>query len=471
MKKRTFTLIIFLCLFIFNSIYGQEPPNPGFENWTSATLFSDPEPYNTFNFLAFLSAGSANITEVSGVTGSAARVETIESFLGDTIPGLMAIGDIFSGDFSGGAAFSSQPDSLTGFFRYDIMPGDTATIITVFKLNTFPVGFGFFQITGSQADFTLQAFDIPDIFFPVDTMMFIVSSGDYPGSWIEIDDLLFTVSNDQIPNNDFEIWNEAVLEEADGWNAFNLLPVLIGSTPPLTKTTDAFNGNFAARLETVETNFFGDMDTIGFLSTAQIDPNTGEFTGGNIPFDYDNNAEFSLVYKYIPVDNNDALVNLVFSDNGNIVHDTIFEIPESADYTGISYYLDIPAFADSVNITFASSDFREDSYHVVPGDVLYLDNMFFSITFNTSEIKYNELLKSYPNPANESLTIDYKDLNIQPESVIFYDLQGRAVLKKRVDGFQNRRLDVNISALNPGMYIYVIKAQEGSYSGKIRVAR
>ena len=63
--------------------------------------------------------------------------------------------------------------------------------------------------------------------------------------------LLFRVSFSQsntIDNGDFENWTTTSTTEADNWNSFNSLMVSIGAPENLIKTTDAYNGTYAAQL-------------------------------------------------------------------------------------------------------------------------------------------------------------------------------------------------------------------------------
>ena len=159
-------------------------PNGGFEDWSDNYLFSEPPPYFTSNFQYFLETGQGNVTEVPGVNGSAARLETVDDG-NEIIPGSMVLANIDNGNLTGGAPFASEPDSLTGYFRYSIPNGDTATITMFFTASGFPVNIVSIPIIGEELSFTYHAFDLPTFFATPDTVIaFIASSGaNTPSNW------------------------------------------------------------------------------------------------------------------------------------------------------------------------------------------------------------------------------------------------------------------------------------------------
>ncbi len=469
-----FTLGLVFLSFGMSNLFGQIP-NHSFEFWETIPYYENVEPYATSNFGSYVNTGVPNITQVPGVTGSAVRMETVQGVLGDTLIGSLVSGNIFTQNFEGGSPYNDTPDSIGGYFRYDIPAGDSALIFVIFNndLVSFQVAVGGGTIGGVQPDFTYISFPISEFSLAPDSVSVLITSGNIfnapaPGGWIEIDDLKFINVDDQLPNCNFEEWNEVADEKPFNWSAANILPVLLGQAPPMTKTSDASDGNFALRLETVQTTFFASIDTLGIFSTGVFNPASGDFEGGNVAFlSNSDNIEFNFQYKYLPVSDNVGLVNLLFTDSlENEILDTIYEIPPATEYTTINYGVNLPVEADFVQITFASSDYREESYFVEVGDVLFVDALGFAVTVNTDDLIFSDILKTYPNPVNDLLTINTGGISSVLNYITFYDLNGRAVLRKRV-GATTSKLQLDVSSLSSGMYFYVLMTEEGEYSGKV----
>src|SRR5690349_10503597 len=104
---------------IYNLLYAQIP-NPSFENWTSVTKFY-PEVWRTYGI----------VTRVPGVGGTwAARLQSDPRDPGS--PGAVIYGDP-ENNFAGGVPCSGRPDSAVGYFRYHILPGDSAWFLVFLK--------------------------------------------------------------------------------------------------------------------------------------------------------------------------------------------------------------------------------------------------------------------------------------------------------------------------------------------------
>ena len=134
--KKNYTLLVLFLIAFFTSKLTAQVPNGGFENWYNNYLFSEPLPYFTSNFQAYLSMGEGNVTEVTGETNSAVRLETVDDG-NELIPGTMILANVQNGNVEGGYPFSQEPDSITGNFRYSIPSGDTAAILLFFYMGWY----------------------------------------------------------------------------------------------------------------------------------------------------------------------------------------------------------------------------------------------------------------------------------------------------------------------------------------------
>ena len=141
--KKTTTLIA--CLLVTAWAFAQNIPNRGFEEWYTDSLFETPAGWNTSNFWIYFESGETNVHRTTESHGGnyALEMETIQLF-DDTISGVAFSNGNIDGDdldsltFTGGFPYSQQPDSLTGWFNYDLEPGDSALVLVAFKTNGIP---------------------------------------------------------------------------------------------------------------------------------------------------------------------------------------------------------------------------------------------------------------------------------------------------------------------------------------------
>lgn len=92
----------------------------------------------------------------------------------------------------------------------------------------------------------------------------------------------------------------------------------------------------------------------------------------------------------------------------------------------------------------------------------------FDLTLNTSLIENPIINKvvAYPNPFNNYINFDLKDLNSNYVEVTIFDINGRLILTENVNP-KDYTFKLDISFLNKGIYFYQIKAEEDVISGKL----
>ncbi len=476
MKKNYILLVLFLTAF-FSSKLTAQVPNGGFENWHVNYLFSEPLPYFTSNFQAYLALGEGNVLEVPGETNSAVRLETVTDG-NEIIPGTIILANIQNGNVNGGYPFTSEPTSISGDFRYDISPADTAALLLFFTWDGFPVNILSIPITGALPNFTYQTFDIPTFLSPPDSVLVLVasSSGESPaaGSWIEIDNLLFDASPEQLPNNGFDDWTDLETEEPEDWSSANYFSVLSNSTIVATKSTDAHTGNFALRLETAEISFFGqNPDTIGYISTGSIGD---EGIEGGFPYN-DQPDMLTGYYKYTPVGNDTAVVNVSFSkyNSGTGETDSLYEylvqLPPVSTYTKFEIPISLSEMPDTANLAIGSSNYEEEGNYLGIGSVLLIDDVQFEFIDGTVVPLFYEEVLLYPNPANDYTNLDLNTIKGDVRSIQFFDALGRNALFVEKPEQTGNSLKINTVKLSNGIYWYLIKTDAGDFSGKLLIER
>lgn len=93
------------------------------------------------------------------------------------------------------------------------------------------------------------------------------------------------------------------------------------------------------------------------------------------------------------------------------------------------------------------------------------------ISTNTSSIKKdNQLVKIFPNPTKNSITVTYPFKN-ENHTVIISNLLGETVFSKQTEGLVSEKFLLNIEELNSGYYLLQIKSNTGSVIAKTKLIK
>jgi hypothetical protein len=314
MKMKKLILII-IVLTTMSIIAEAQIPNNDFENWTN-NITASPEGWLTFG----------KITQVSpGFSGNyAIRIE--RDSLNPGAPGAILYGTPTGNTVSGGTPFTDRPDSLVGFFKYNIKTGDSAWILVSLKLKGIPVSNDTGYIIGTDtAGFERIALKIHYLSGETpDSLILAVTSTnpDRPlnGSYIIVDSLHFINTDLVIPNGDFETWAYDTVEEPVDWYTSNRY-YFPNATLPVTKTTDSYSGTYAIRIENV--NYVN-----GFASAfafAGPQGNNGPKPGFAVS---ERELFFEGYYKFFPQNNDTMIIGVMMYDKGiqvgwGFIQDTI----------------------------------------------------------------------------------------------------------------------------------------------------
>lgn len=447
------------------------------DNWTTYQLFETPPPFQTTNLQSFILGADYSVTQVAGVTGSAARLETIEGD-GEIIPGILVIGEL-SDDLGGGIPISGTPDSVRVSLRYEIPMGDEAFIALVFSKEGTINGVAQYDISGTQNSFEQIVFDVPPILGVPDSVQFIAfsSNPDDPvlGGFLEIDDIILTGTTDVIPNGDFEIWESVEYEEVDNFSSFNPFQALFDLEPMATQTSDSYAGSSAVRIENVEIVDFdnNDLDTLGFIYS-------GDFFSDYSAFGLDVTPQiFSGWYKYAPVEDDLAIIYLEFTkyDSSLGFSETVaefaFELGESSDYTSFEFPLSFTEIPDSFSLGISSGNFESNDEYVPLGSVLHIDELSFDFVEGTKAPIFSDALEVYPNPSSDFVFIKTDEKVAKPKSIQLTDAMGRVIQFSDMENLEygDNLLRIEMSNNPTGMYYYKIETEDSIYSGKVMISR
>ncbi len=481
MKQFIFTSIMLLGLLSYS--FAQIPlANGSFENWTKVDYLVSFPPYYSVTNLASLEDGvKQNVFPVPGENGgTAARFEP------NFVDSAVLVAAMTIGEFSphkAGAPYVGQPDSLRIWLRYHIQPGDNALLAFNFFEGGNPIGgLKTVFLTGIDSVWHLETFDMPTLPMPSDSIAILIAGGDFNnsqlGTWLEIDSMAFTGVSDPIPNGGFSIIDSISYTDPDEWFTANEYSTIFEAEPTATRVTDAYDGNYAIRIETKELDTGTEVDTIGFLFYAQDIGDEGPFGGYPVPVGAESPKRLRGYYQYHPVGQDTAIAYLVMTayDTVNNKRDTVgtFGIPlgEALSYTAFQIETPLIAEADSFVLAFGSSDFDHTIGQSVVGigSYLLLDALTFDTTLWADGIldEIEEIPTSlYPNPTDRYLTVQTTENQTEELQIKIYSLHGKLLQTESWNGHTPITLDLH--GLPAGYYLLNMSNRSGDrqFSSKV----
>jgi len=372
--KKLVTLLLAACSAQF--AMAQAIQNNNFESWTEQEI-SCPADYICSNQEHFEVFGKLTAERVPGFSGSHALKLSTYIVGQDTAFGYIIKGDIDNN--TGGVPYTATPDSLSGYVKHDVAPGDTALIVAVFLRSGSPIGAATGKFTGQQSSF--QRFAVPVKWIvqglAPDSLVFAAASsnaieeiGIADGSTITIDELKFTGLAPNPPNNSFENWTNEFKRTPEHWGSPLEYPGVytLGVIEKLTGP-DAYEGQSSIRIK----NYIDGNDTIkGLIGNRPLRASNGQ--DGGTPFELQNDT-LSGYYRFSAPQNDSATVFLKFWNNSNTYH-RFLKLPEVSTYTKFELPFSLPTAPDSVQITFYAANFMNN--YVLHGAQLDLDKLSFA---------------------------------------------------------------------------------------------
>src|SRR6185312_2936499 len=264
----------------------QTIPNNSFENW-NYNIWKDPTNYTTANdqyvphgipaTVTRIGAGSYHGSYSVSLLTDTVRVggvkDTLQAYFANGNPG-------GGGPITGGIPYAQKPTGMRFYYICNVMPGDTALVLAVFKRSGSAVGICEAKLTGNQGTWALKIQPATILLTP-DTVVFAATSSNlllgnfsgYPGSSLSIDSVTFTgvASQPALMNGDFENWTTDTAAYPVSWS---------GSYPGVYQTTDKKGGTYAVEMTTQGKTVFNSAQP-GSISTGYN--NNGPTMGGN-PF-------------------------------------------------------------------------------------------------------------------------------------------------------------------------------------------
>jgi len=391
MKQSLLIVFCILCCASISTVKAQYVPNGGFEEWEMKVLYEEPESWNTGNMQAFLYELQTVIQTEDSYSGNyALRMESVD-INSDTLFGFATSnGTITNGDatileYTGGIPISGIPDSLFGYFKYDLATDDTALVLVSFKLDGTVIGQDMFPIVGDQSSYTKLGWEIGTLAEVPDTVFIAITCtnpfNSQPGNWLQADSLWFGAIADSILNCDFEEWEDEAYFDPANHGTANLLVHFFGGDSCATRITDAHSGDYAVSIKAVETQFPGDDGLTDIVASFLTSYTSGEINFNEIPtFPVDfNPSMLTGYYKFMPVLNDSAVVVVRVVDD----QDNVYEIPHlllaEDEYTQFTVNLIYPpnATITEVGYIFSTTIYFDigDGFSGEVGSELILDDL------------------------------------------------------------------------------------------------
>ncbi len=478
MRKLYILLLSNLCLPFCFTVNAQFASNSSFEDWNFETYYEDPTGFNSLNLESYSFFGEGNVlrSEDSFAGMYAAHLMTKDTEEG-ALPGFLILGDV-DDDINSGIPYSSVPQSLNMQLKYDIPVNDTAWVVLALLNNGVNIGGATGTITGSSASlYVPYSLDVEfyDLIVP-DEMVFVMTSGSFdnplPGGEIMVDDISFeyNVSGEDFPNGGFEDWTPTGAEEPEHWFTSNFLTSLGGGLS-VTKTDDAYYGDYAVRIETQAFGFSEgeDPEYSSFITNGPIG------SDGPVAIETidDSPAAITGFYKYSPIEPEDlgtCYFLLVTDDGIGTDPDTVVELQfsfvESSSYANFSFnlpYDDImdvwPSTPVNMFIGFSSTRITDTTYTPLVGSVLYLDNLALEYIISVDDISSGNFnSKIIPNPVHDHFIIETEMENVKAYKI--FGVDGRLIEhKERLN--MGEPLRVNTDKIDAGMFIVQLISDKG----------
>lgn len=458
---KNYLLAILLCC-CSSTLLAQAVPNPSFELWNDDTTFV-PRTWFNSNLFARMVFGQPNVTRSTDAHGGlyAIRMETFANAT-DTMFGYIANvpGDPNAG--IGGVPYTQQPNTLLGWAKYDIMPGDSALMIVSFKAGGLVISTDYFWFTGTASNYTLFQMPLslsamPDTVIIAAGSSFADGQGLANGSWLMLDDLSFNTSN-AIESGDFESWLTLPRSEPIGWTS----PDMYGDTAEVaSRTTDAITGQYAVRIETRA--IFGGQDTLGYLTSGQF--NGGNQAGGQ-PYSLMTDTLCGY-YKYAGMGLDSAIVGAVFFQGGNLVNVAALYLESKSVYTYFEIPFQLGAAPDTVRIDIWSSN---PNSHAMAGSVLIIDSLRFKsdplVGLPQAGPRVEWLL--FPNPSQGQVWLEAALPSADDYQLELLNMAGQRVFLQSLPMAAGlNRIGIDLGSLSAGVYLARLRGD--SYLGTMRV--
>ncbi len=266
-------------------------------------------------------------------------------------------------------------------------------------------------------------------------------------------------SQTPIPEGGFENWvQQTSYEEPAGnwWTSLNQLKSL-GGPVTVTKVSDSYSGNYAARLET---KMWGTFILPGLLVSGKF-VTAPPFVLQGKPFT-DKPVKFKGYYKYLSVNNDSAAIYAMITKHNSVSgkRDTIaiaIQAVLSNTPTYTAFDLDFEYYSvetpDSIDVVFSSSAGGANFAGQI-GSTLTVDDVMLEYGAGVFESLTPEIVFTiFPNPTSARINVTIDAPVVEPLEYFIYSLDGKLFQQGSIDKVTT---EISTFGLKSGKYIFNI---------------
>ena len=357
--------------------------------------------------------------------------------------------------------YSSMPTKITGYYKYTASGSDEGLLLIIFKKGGKQLSLDTFRLKAASAytyfEFNLSLSSTPDtmVFGASNSFTALNNKPSGAGSTLFLDDLAFTGSGTMpaIPDGDFENWTTASYDVLNSWNSY--------SGDNISRTTDKYKGNYAARLQTASNG-----NGSSYAATIFNGKNVSGPHSNGLP-DTMRNDTLVFYYKYTSVGNDSAAVDVELNGPGG--HwSSQQNLPAQSAYTKVIIPINPGFKPDSLYIAFTSSKWSPSGGKA--GSTFIIDEVqLTSAPLFTGIAEFKNpfaSLRLYPNPAGKSTRIfPSGDLNKNSELMIYNSSAQLILSMKLKESSYPNGIEIKLDGWKPGMYFYHLYSSGSTNEG------
>jgi hypothetical protein len=281
-----------------------------------------------------------------------------------------------------------------------------------------------------------------------------------------------TIQAQQVQNSGFENWTGVF---PTSWGSYSQALVAAGQPNPHleAQTTTVHSGTYAIVLQNQSLLIAGGNNVPGGICTCPI-----SYSGGPVlhfgPYN-STPASYDFWYQFNAIGGDKAVTQMYITkwNTGNNKRDTL--ATANALITGpVSVYthttvpitwLITGQTPDSMQLSFISS-IKPVGSGIPTGGMLYLDDINMGSTTGIETLRPDgSITNIYPNPTNDQFFID---ANTNDKLIVdLFDVNGRQVFSANIMDKSN----INVAALNEGVYSMTIKTPDRVINKKLVIVR
>lgn len=275
---------------------------------------------------------------------------------------------------------------------------------------------------------------------------------------------LISTASAQIPNSGFEDWTTFEnYQDPAYWGSTNSFSA--GPFYAITQSNDYFPegvGSYSVRLE----------------NNASLNPNYGArgslFTGPPPP-----DADFTVTgnptsltgyYKFAPQNGDTMFIQIQLYYNGlSVAFGEFTSTAAAPDWTPFTIPISNYANADGGSMIIAAYNANGFNFMPYGNSVLHVDNLNFdNLITSVEEPKAQQSFHLFPNPASESVTLDYRSTSIKATAFTIYNAIGQVL---RSEQLHSNLQQIDVSELASGIYTVELSSAGTIHQQKLIISR